>query len=530
MGTYDYIIVGAGSAGSVLANRLSADPATRVLLVESGPDDTSPLIRMPRGIGKLLSPTNPHVWAYDVSPGANRPQEVWLKGRTMGGSSSINGMVYMRGAPMDYDGWAAMGCTGWGWDEIGRCFIELEDHELGGAEWRGTGGPLHVGIHPYRNGLCEAVLTAAQQMGVARVDDINDVDAVREGGMGYQTRNIAHGKRLSTSYAFLREARKRRNLEVLVETDVLKVEITDHRVTGVTIRNKAGTRFVAGREVIVAAGAIQSPKLLQLSGIGPAGLLSAYGIPVVVDSRDVGRNLRDHRYLQTVYRVTGDSMNKNFRGLGLLRSALQYGVLSGGPLTHSAHEVGGFIKSRPDLPHADVQIGVSLYSITQDENGLAVDPYPGLTILGYFTRPESQGVVKIQSADPDVKPFVDANHFAADIDRQTAVSMFRWLRELGQQPALKPWIVHEKAPGPSIASDEDILQNAVDLGGTSFHVAGTCRMGADAGAVLDPQLRVRGVEGLRVVDTSIFPTLVSGNTNAPAMVVAMRAAEMILQG
>ncbi len=527
--TYDFIIVGAGSSGCVLANRLSADPKTRVLLVESGPDDTSPLIAMPRGIGKLLDPRNPHVWSYDVSPGGNKPTEMWLKGRAVGGSSAVNGMVYIRGAPMDYDGWAEAGCTGWGWDEIGRCFVELEDHELGEAEWRGVGGPIHVSVHPSRNGLCEAVLTAAQEMGVDRVADVNDVDVVREGGLGYQTRNIDKGKRVSSAKGFLKEARERPNLDVMVETDVLKVEIEDLRVTGVTLRNKRGTRFVAAREVILSAGAVHSPKLLQLSGIGPEAVLRAAGVPVIVDSPDVGRNLREHRYVQTVYRVKGDSMNLNYQGLGLLKSVLQYGLFAKGALTHGAHEVGGFVKTRPGLDHADAQIGVSLYSLTQTDKGVVPDKHHGLTILGYFTRPESQGEVRIQSADPDAQPLIDANHFSAEIDRITAVSLFNWLRALGQQPALKDWIVEEQFPGDMVKTDDDILQNAVALGGTAFHIAGTCRMGADEQSVCDPQLRVRGVTGLRVCDTSIFPTLVSGNTNAPAMAVGLRAAEIILQ-
>ena len=527
--TYDYIIVGAGSSGCVLANRLSANPATRVLVVESGPDDTSPLIAMPRGIGKLLDPRNPHVWSYDVSPGGNKPSEMWLKGRAVGGSSAVNGMVYIRGAPMDYDGWAESGCTGWGWDEIGRCFVELEDHELGEAEWRGVGGPIHVSVHPSRNGLCEAVLTAAQEMGVDCVADVNDVDVVREGGLGYQTRNIDKGKRVSSAKGFLKEARKRLNLDLLVETDVLKVEIENLRVTGVTLRDKRGTRFVAAHEVILSAGAVHSPKLLQLSGIGPEAVLRAAGVPVLVDSPDVGRNLREHRYVQTVYRVKGDSMNLNYQGLGLLKSVLQYGLFAKGALTHGAHEVGGFVKTRPDLNHADAQIGVSLYSLNLTDKGVVPDKHHGLTILGYFTRPESQGELRIQSADPDAKPFIDANHFSAEIDRITAVSLFNWLRALGQQPALKPWIVEEQFPGDLVKNDDDILQNAVALGGTAYHIAGTCRMGADDQSVCDPQLRVRGVTGLRVCDTSIFPTLVSGNTNAPAMAVGLRAAEIILQ-
>lgn len=530
---YDYIIVGAGSSGCVLANRLSEDPAVTVLLVESGPDDKSPLISMPRGIGKLLAPGNPHVWDYQVSPGGNRPPETWLKGRAVGGSSSINGMVYVRGAPLDYDHWASLGCAGWGWDEMGRRFVELEDHQLGAAEWRGTGGPLRITMHPPGNPLCEAILDAAEEVGVARTADMNDVDTVREGGLGYQPTTTYRGKRFSAARAFLTPVRGRPNLDVLPNTDVLRVEITDRVATGVSIRNKSGERIIrATREVILSAGAIHSPKLLQLSGVGPAALLRAHGIPVVVDSPGVGRNLREHRYLQTVYRVKGSSLNSSFQGLGLIRSVLSYLLLSKGPLTHSAHEVGGFVKTRPELDHADAQIGVGLYSVSTGPDGVVIDPFHGLTILGYFTRPESQGELRIQSPDPSTAPYIDANHFSAEIDRVSAVSLFRFLRRLGQAPALAKWIVDETVPGRSIQTDEDIVANAVALGGTAYHICGTAKMGPDGDpdAVLDPQLRVRGVTGLRVVDTSIMPTIVSGNTNAPAMAIGLRAADFIRFG
>jgi choline dehydrogenase-like flavoprotein len=512
-----------------LANRLSADPATSVLLVESGPDDTSPLIRMPRGIGKLLAPGNPHVWSYSVSPGGNAPRETWLKGRTVGGSSSINGMVYVRGAPRDYDGWEALGCTGWGWQDMQKCFVALEDHALGPTASRGVGGPLRVSMHPSGAMLCEAVLQAAEQIGTARCDDMNDVQTVASGGMGYQPVTTLRGKRFSAARAFLTPVRGRKNLDVLTETDVLSVVFADRRATGVRLRNKTGLHTVqAGREVILSAGAIQTPKLLQLSGVGPGALLRAFGIDVVAESENVGRNLREHRYLATQYQVKGGSLNGMLDGFGLVRSVLDYILRSKGALTHAAHEVGGFVKTRPGLDHADAQIGVGLYSMHASDKGVEIEKTPGLTILGYFTRPESQGEIRIQSADPDQPPAIDANHFSADIDRVSAISLFRWLRRLGQQKLLADWIVQETGPGRSIETDEDILNNAISLGGTSFHVSGTARMGADDGAVLDPQLRVRGVAGLRVVDTSIMPTLVSGNTNAPAMAIGLRAADMIM--
>jgi choline dehydrogenase-like flavoprotein len=301
------------------------------------------------------------------------------------------------------------------------------------------------------------------------------------------------------------------------------------RACGVLLRDKQSERIVsATREIIVSAGAIHSPKLLQLSGIGPGPLLQAHGIPVVVNSTNVGRNLREHRYLATQYRVRGGSLNHRFAGMGLASALIDYLVRRRGPLTHSAHEVGAFVKTRPGLDRPDAQIGFGLYSMHPGDKGVVIDKEPGITILGYFTRPESQGEIRIRSADPQDKPIIEANHFSAEIDRTSAVSLFHWLRALGRTPALAEWIVEETLPGPSIRTDADILSNAIKLGGTAFHVCGTCRMGSDEAAVLDPELRVRGVRGLRVADTSIMPTIVSGNTNAPAMVIGMRAADFIL--
>jgi choline dehydrogenase-like flavoprotein len=348
--------------------------------------------------------------------------------------------------------------------------------------------------------------------------------------MGYQPVTTYKGKRYSAARAFLTPVRGRANLEVLTDTDVLRVEFQNRRAMGVQVKDRDGTRTIAvAGELILAAGAIESPKLLQLSGIGPGELLQAHGIPVVLDAPSVGGNLREHRYLAMQYRVTGGSLNNRLSGVGLLRSFLHYTLRSKGALTHSAHEVGGFVKTRPELDRPDAQIGVGLYSMSVSGKTVNIDAQPGITIGGYFMRPESQGTIRIRSADPALRPYIDANHLSADIDVRSAISLFRWIRRLADQPALAPWLVSETTPGAGVQTDEQIIDAFLRFGSTAYHVCGTVRMGNDPDAVLDPQLRVRGIENLRVADTSIMPTLVSGNTNAPAMVIGLRAAELILE-
>ena len=481
---------------------------------------------MPRGVGKLLDPSNPHVFAYPVTPAGNQPEEMWLKGKAVGGSSSINGMVYMRGAPQDYDDWVKSGCTGWGWDRIGRHFVALEDHVLGPAERRGTGGPLKISRHGAGNPVTHSLLKAGREMGVRTVEDVNDVDVVADQGMGYQVLTTWKGGRFSAARAFLEPVRNRPNLTILTGKRVERVQFTGNRASGVMVE---GQNIVCRGEVILSAGAVESPKLLELSGIGDGARLQALGIDTLAHSPLVGENLREHRYVALDWRIKGHSSNQKLQGLGLVRSVLQYLLFRSGAMTDAAHEVGGFIKTDPALDRPDAQIGSMLATMNIDDAGKVVlDSFPGMRLLAYFTRPESRGSTHIISSDLAVSPAINANHFAEAIDRQKAIDLFKWIRRFGQQPALAPWIVEEIGLGASMHTDGEIAANLLQLGGTSFHIAGTAAMGPDPHDVLDPQLRVRGVEGLRVCDTSIMPSLVSGNTNAPAMALAMNAAEIIL--
>lgn len=522
--SYDYIIVGAGSAGCVIANKLSADPSVSVLLVESGPPDTSPLISMPMGIGKLMESSPQHYWHFKASKGGNREDEDWVKGRTLGGSSSVNGMVYMRGMPEDYDRWERGGATGWNWETMGRCFRELENHQLGGKTWRGDRGPLKVTVPTHQDALGDAVLAAVKQAGTPIVDDINDPDNEFTGGAGRQPRTISGGKRFSAATAFLNPARNRSNLTIVTDTDVLEILFDGLRANGVRLKHKDSEREVAARrEIILSAGGVNSPKLLQLAGIGPAAVLRAAGVPVRVDLAGVGRNLREHRNISHSFRLRHGGKNSKLQGLGLIGTVLRYLLFKQGPLSHCMFDLAGFVKTMDGQERPDGQFGVGLFSF--GETGLA--KHPGLTIFGFQLHPDSVGTIDIVSADPQEPPRIDANYLATERDRKHTVALMRMIRSIAEQPALAPYIVEEVMPGSAFQSDDELVEASFTFGTSSYHVAGTCKVGTDEMAVVDPSLKVRGVEGLRVADTSIMPDL-SSNTNGPAMAIGWRAAELIL--
>ena len=479
---------------------------------------------MPMGLFRTLSDPA-RTWAYALEPDPVTGSVLhWMRGRMVGGSSSINGMLYFRGQPEDYDGWEAMGCTGWGWGEMFRVFREMEDHELGDDGVRGVGGPLHVSVQKERSPLTDALLMAGQGLGLPVKEDLNRPD---QEGIGYSPRTIRNGRRVSAADAFLRPALRRGNVTLRTGTMATQLLAEDGRVTGVRCRDRHGAFTIhATREIILAAGALQSPLLLQLSGIGDPAYLSGLGIPVLASNSDVGRNAREHKMITMNLRVRGHSLNHSLRGWRKYLNGARYFATHSGPLSRT-YDVNAFVRTRPGLTRPDAQLTFWALSPERDAYPMAVERHPGLMMMGYPLRTESQGEIKIRSSDPAVPPVAQANFLASDYDRTAIVNLFRYARRLLAQPAVAPFIVEESSPGSAVESDEDIITSS-RADGSCAHTVGTCRMGADGGSVVDPRVRVRGVTGLRVVDCSVMPTQVSSNPNGPVMAMAWRASELIL--
>jgi choline dehydrogenase-like flavoprotein len=533
---FDYVVVGGGPAGCVLANRLTEDPGISVLLVEAGGEDTNPLIAMPRGFGELLGdPTT--VWHYPTRPfGPARQVEAWVRGRTLGGSSAVNGMVYNRGQRADYDALERLGNPGWGWDDMLPVFKRIEDNRLGASEVRGAGGPLHVStVDPTADGadpLLEDVLAAGAELGWRRARDLNEADEER---IGYAMATIRDGRRCSAATAFLHPVADRPNLTVALHTVVDQVVLEGGRAVGVRGRQDGqAVEARAAREVILAAGSIATPKLLQLSGIGPAALLRSVGVEVEVDSPNVGARLREHRVFLLQFRLADDlGYNKVLSTeAGQRAAAEEYQATRSGPLAAPSFDVVGFFKTDPELDRPDAQLQIAPFSMLplQPGKALRIERAPGMTCVAFILRPDSEGSLQVTSADPDAPPDIDANYFATEHDRATAVGVFRGVRRLFTTGALAKRIEHETVPGPAVWAEQEILDAGLTMGTCGYHAIGTCAMGPDDDDVVDPRLRVRGVAGLRVVDASVLPVMVSGNLNGPVSALAWRAADFILQG
>jgi len=531
LGDFDYVIAGAGSAGCLLANRLSADPRIRVALLEAGGRDDYFWIHVP--VGYLYTIGNPRTdWCYrtEPDPGLNGRSIGYARGRVLGGCSSINAMIYMRGQRDDYDHWASLGNPGWSWDEVLPYFRRMEDYVHGADAWHGAGGELRVEERRVSWEILDAWRAAAAECGLPPIPEFNRGDNF---GTAYFQMNQRRGVRWSNHKAFLRPVMNRPNLAVLTGAHATRVlfdtAMGARRATGLAFQRNGEKLVVrARREVILATGAIGSPQLLQLSGIGPGELLREIGITPLLDSPGVGENLQDHLQIRMVYRVHGvPTLNQRAASLaGRAAMALEYLLFRTGPLTQPPSQLGAFARSDDSQATPDLEWHVQPLSL--DKFGDPLHPFPAITPSVCNLRPASRGFVRAASADPAAHPRIRLNYLSDEADRRVAAAGMRFTRRIMRAPALARYRPEEWRPGAGCESDEELVRAAGDLGTTIFHPVGTCRMGHDPLAVVDERLRVRGVDGLRVIDASIMPTITSGNTNAPTTMIAEKGAEMVL--